>query len=407
MKKFFVAVLAVVLALGGMGTLTGCTKRGEQLKLYSQGEYMDEELFAEFEQWYKDETGKTVKVSMSDFLSNEDMYTMVSVDKADYDLICPSDYMAEKMIKEGLAQKVDKTRLDITQEGLFMPEYITATRAFDPTLEYSVPYMFGTFGIMYNYKKTGKHLASWADLFENTENTTSLKASPRDTYHAASLYVKRNELQGLTGAAQKTAVQNVFNDSSAENVAAAVAAIKTWKNSAGNKVWDDENGKFDMSVNTLDAGLFWSCDAGYVMSDYENDSGSVTPGNKDLWYVIPEEGGNVYLDSFIISKYAVNTEAANYFLQFLCTKAAAIANSLYCGAISPVAAAYNELKDEYEAMNLTDEDSTFKGTSEEWKRMYINMLFPPVDVLNRCGQMRDYGANEGRVVNAMADLIHG
>lgn len=405
MKKIAVWIFAAVLALGGMGTLTGCTKRSEQLKLYSQGEYMDEAIFEEFEDWYKEQTGKTVKVSMTDFLSNEDMYTMISVDKADYDLICPSDYMVEKMIKEGLVQKVDKAVLDIAQADLFMPEYIEATRAFDPTLEYSVPYMFGTFGIMYNYQTVGRHLTSWADLFEDIGHKTSLKASPRDTYHAASLYVARESLRGLSGQAQKDAVQAVFDNASAQNVAATVSAVTEWKKGNG-KVWDDENGKFDMAAGDLDIGLYWSCDAGYVMSNYENDSGSVTPGNKNLWYTIPEEGGNVYLDSFVINKYAVNTEAANYFLQFLCQKEAAIANSLYCGAISPVAAAYTQLKSEYEAMNLTDADSMFKGTSAEWKQMVIDMLFPPASVLNRCGQMHDYGTDESRVVKAMADLIH-
>ena len=153
-------------------------------------------------------------------------------------------------------------------------------------------------------------------------------------------------------------------------------------------------------------GLYWSCDAGYVMSDYEDDSGNLSKGNKDLWYVIPEEGGNVYLDSFVISKYAKNEKAANYFLQFLCQKATAIANSIYCGAVSPVAAAYGELKAEYEAMDLESEDSVFKGTSAAWKDMYINMLmFPSTDVLKRCGQMRDYGAADGKVVRAMADIM--
>ena len=407
MKKIAVWIFAAVLAFGGAGALTGCTKRSEQLKLYSQGEYMDEAIFEEFEDWYKQETGKTVKVSMTDFLSNEDMYTMISVDHADYDLICPSDYMVEKMIKDGLVQKVDKTRIDIEQEGLFMPEYVEATRAFDTNLEYSVPYMFGTFGIMYNYETVGRHVTSWADLFEDTQHKTSLKASPRDTYHAASLYVARDDLRGLSGQAQKDAVQAVFDNARAENVTATEKAVNDWKKNAKKAVWDDENGKFDMSVGELDAGLYWSCDAGYVMSDYENDSGSITPGNKKLWYVIPEEGGNVYLDSFVINKYAVNTEAANYFLQFLCTKAAAIANSLYCGAISPVKSAYTQLKSDYEAMDLASEDSVFKGTSAEWKQMYIDMLFPPASVLNRCGQMHDYGADESRVVNARADLIHG
>ncbi|MCI8595527.1 MAG: extracellular solute-binding protein [Clostridia bacterium] len=401
MKKLLTFVLAAAIAVSGLSFMTGCTKRSEQLKLFSQGEYMDEDLFEEFEKWYKAETGETVKVSMTDFNSNEDMYTKISMDHADYDLICPSDYMIEKMIKDGLCVPVE---LDISADGLFKSEYVEITETFDPELKYSVPYMFGTFGIMYNAKSFEEPLTSWADLFEyNRDKTLYLKRSVRDTYHAASLYVKRESLRGLTGAAQKEAVQNVFNDTSSENISAVQQALKAWKGNG--KHWDNEDGKFAMAGNKGDAGLFWSCDAGYVMSDYENDDGNVMPGNKDLWFTIPEEGGNVYLDSFVISKYAKNTKAANYFLKFLCTKEAAIANSLYCGAISPVAAAYDELKKEYESMNPQDEDNVFSGTSEEWKQMYIDMLFPNKDVLNRCGQMRDYGANEGSVVRAIVDIM--
>ncbi|MDE6398824.1 MAG: extracellular solute-binding protein, partial [Clostridiales bacterium] len=400
--KLLCVFLAVTLVAGGASVFAGCTKRSEQLKLYSQGEYMDEEIFSEFESWYKEQTGEKVKVSMSDFQSNEDMYTIVSKDHADYDLICPSDYMVEKMIKEGLVQKVDKERLDIAAEGLFMPEYIEATRAFDPTLEYSVPYMFGTFGILYNRDSLGKTVTSWAELFGgNTDKRISLKKSPRDTYHAASLYLARDTL--ATAADKKAAVQAVFDDVSDGNVSAVRSLLSSWKSSR--TFWDDEDGKFNMAQNKLDMGLYWSCDAGYVMSDYEDDSGNISKGNKSLWYVIPEEGGNVYLDSFVISKYAKNTKAANYFLQFLCEKAAAVANSEYCGAISPVRSAYEQLKTEYEAMDLTSEGSVFKGTSEEWKRMYIDMLFPPADVLARCGQMRDYGSSESKVVQAMADVM--
>ena len=401
MKRLLSVLLAAALAVSGFSLMAGCTKRSEQLKLFSQGEYMDEELFEEFEKWYKEETGETVKVSMTDFNSNEDMYTKISMDHADYDLICPSDYMIEKMIKDGLCVPVE---LDISAKGLFKPEYVEITKTFDPELKYSVPYMFGTFGIMYNAESFDAPLTSWADLFEkNRDKTLYLKRSVRDTYHAASLYVKGAELRGLTGEAQKQSVQNVFNDTSADNVAKVQKALRDWK--GDKKHWDNEDGKFAMAANKGDAGLFWSCDAGYVMSDYENDDGTAMPGNKNLWYTIPEEGGNVYLDSFVISKYAKNTKAANYFLKFLCTKEAAIANSIYCGAVSPVAAAYDELKAEYEKMSPDDADNVFSGTSEAWKQMYIEMLFPSEEVLNRCGQMRDYGANEGSVVRAIVDIM--
>lgn len=405
MKRLFCIVITVALAICGTCLFAGCSNRSEQLKLFSQGEYMDEAIFAEFEEWYKQETGETVKVTMNDFDSNEDMYTLIDMDHADYDLICPSDYMIEKMIKNGLCRPVDKEILDISQNGLIKEEYLDATKVFDSELKYSVPYMFGTFGIMYNRENIDKDVTSWSEIFtENRDKTVFLKASARDTYHAASLFLKRGEITSLTGEAKKQAVQNVFGDTSDGNINAVKNMLNAWKGSG--KLWDNENGKFDMAQNKADIGLFWSCDAGYVMNDYEDDGGSLKQGNKDLWYVIPQEGGNVYLDSFVISKYAKNTKAANYFLKFLCTKAVAKANSIYCGSISPVASAYDELKAEYESMNLTDDDSIFKGTSQEWKDMYIDMMFPSEDVLSRCGQMRDYGSAESKVVQMIADVMY-
>lgn len=405
MKRLLSVLLTVALAVSGMCVFTGCTAREEQLKLFSQGEYMDESIFEEFESWYKEQTGEKVTVSMDDFNSNEQMYMLVEAGEADYDLICPSDYTIEKMIKNNLCQKVDKEILDIAQEGLFKEEYLQATRTFDKNLEYSVPYMFGTFGIMYNRTKINKDVTSWAEIFtENRDETIYLKKSIRDTYHAASLFAKRDEIVSASGEAKKQAVQSAFDDTSAENINAVKNIITEWKKGS-KKLLDDENGKFEMAQNQGALGLFWSCDAGYVMGDYEDESGESLPGNKNLWYVIPEEGGNIYLDSFVIPTSAKNTKAANYFLKFLCEKEIAKLNSVYCGAVSPVAAAYDELEAEYEEMTLTNEDSVFYGTSEEWKRMYIDMMFPPESVLDRCGQMRDYGANESAVIRAMTDLL--
>ena len=104
-----------------------------------------------------------------------------------------------------------------------------------------------------------------------------------------------------------------------------------------------------------------------------------------MWYVVPKEGGNIYLDNFVISKYAVNKKAAQYFLKFICLKDIAKENSRYAGAISPVKDAYEELRAEY------TEELESDSASQEWKDMYMDMLFPSTETLNRCGTMRDYG----------------
>ena len=151
------------------------------------------------------------------------------------------------------------------------------------------------------------------------------------------------------------------------------------------------SGKTDVEV-----ALMWSCDAGYVMNDYEDDDGVEHTGNRNMWYVVPKEGGNIYLDCFVISKYAKNVEAANYFLEFLCTKKIALRNSEYAGAISPVTAAYDELKAEYEADETLGEGAA-AGEEAAWKAMYLDMMFPSAETLDRCGTMRDFGSRDADI----------
>ena len=156
-----------------------------------------------------------------------------------------------------------------------------------------------------------------------------------------------------------------------------------------------DNIKFEMAAGTSEVAvsLMWSCDAGYVMNDYEDADGNEKKGNRNLWYVVPDEGGNVYIDAFVISTYAVNVDAANWFLKFLCLKDTAVANSEYAGAISPVAAAYDELYEDYN----DPENKMLKGVDPAWRAMFIETMFPSEATLSRCGVMKDFGNGKNAV----------
>ena len=179
------------------------------------------------------------------------------------------------------------------------------------------------------------------------------------------------------------------------------ASVSLAKVISGNAVWDVDQIKFDMAAGrgNVKVALMWSCDAGYVMNDYEDDDGNEQKGNRNLWYVVPKEGGNVYIDAFVISKYAKNVDAAQEFLAFLCRKDIAIANSEYAGCISPVKAAYDELYETY-----TTDEEMFEGTDEEWRAMFIETMFPSADTLNRCGVMKDLGEGKTAVNKMWANL---
>ena len=400
MKK----IVSILLVLALMATLfvafTACTKRENVIKLYMPGEYIDEDLFEEFEDWYKEQTGKKVKVEIETFETVENIQLAVEGSKADYDLLCPSDYMVEYLISKNLLLE---SNVDLTKDGLFRDEYVATTRQFDPTLKYAVPYMYGTLGLVYDITKTnGKKLDSWESLFGSEfSGKRSVKDSVRDAYAAACLYNKRSETAGLTEEAQKAAIQAIFEDTSAATVNAAKSTLLSVKNGS---VWDVDNVKYEMAANQTNVAvaLMWSCDAGYVMNTYEDEDGNEHDGNHNLWYVVPKEGGNVYIDAFVISKYAVNVDAARAFLQFLCTKDVAVKNSEYAGAISPVAAAYEELYAYY----TEDEDGLFSeyDVTSGWKAMFLETMFPSAETLNRCGVMKDFGAGKSAVTEMWSSI---
>ncbi len=393
MKKFIAVLLVLVTAMPFV-LLTGCGgNRSEQLKMYVPGEYIDEEIFTEFESWYADKTGKKVEVvTPTTFDAVEEILTAVERDHADYDLLLPSDYAVEQLIAKDLLLKVDKDRVNV--ESVIKPEYVKRAKKSDPTLEYSVPYMYGTFGLMYDYAKTGKHIDSWSAIFtDEYKGKSANKDSLREAITSAAIWNNRESL--MTGAYDNEKLQTIYEDISEESVNAATATLSAAKS---NFLWGGESLKFDMASGSTDVevALMWSCDAGYVMNDYEDDDGVEHTGNRNMWYVVPKEGGNIYLDCFVISKYAKNTEAANYFLEFLCTKEIALRNSEYAGAISPVTAAYDELKAEYEADETLGEGAA-AGEEAAWKAMYLDMMFPSAETLNRCGTMRDFGSRDADI----------
>lgn len=397
MKKLISLMLAVVMTVP-MLSFAACSKgnREEQLKMYVPGEYIDSEIFEGFEQWYKEKTGKTVKVvAPSTFDAVEEIMTAVEKDHADYDLLLPSDYAVEQLIKKDLLVKVDKQRVNVAE--VFRSEYVERAKISDPTLEYSVPYMYGTFGLMYDYSKTGKHLDSWEALYGNEfAGKSANKDSLREAITSAAIWNNASELTKDNSYDSKK-IQSLY-DRLPDTYTSAISTLGATKK---NYLWGGESMKFDMaSGNTkVQVALMWSCDAGYIMNDYEDDNGNEHHGNRNLWYVVPKEGGNIYLDNFVISKYGKNQEAAQYFLEYICQKDIAIQNSEYAGAISPVKAAYDQLYADY-----TADEGIGEGAAEGWREMYLDMMFPSEETLARCGTMRDFGDSDGAISEAWSNV---
>ena len=160
------------------------------------------------------------------------------------------------------------------------------------------------------------------------------------------------------------------------------------------KKFESDEGKTEISgANGGRLGLFWSCDAGFAM----NDDGS-TKGNKNLFYTVPKEGSNVWVDGWVIPKYAKNTKAANYFIKYLMEKENSIANAEYAGAPTSNKEAMAELKATFEK----DDDGFFPN--EDFKKMYLDMMFPSDKTLKRCAIMGDFGEYYDKMTKMFIDV---
>ena len=310
-KKITAILTAGAIALSAPLALCACSPRSSVLKIYNWGDYIEDSLIEEFEAWYEEETGEKVTVKYDTFDTCETALMRVETQKADYDLVCPSDYIAERMISSGLAQKLDKDVFDPGEEGLLYDGLADIVSVFDDGNEYFVPYVWGTFGIMYDVSRIDagdERLESWSALWSDEwlassgKRRTLMKDSVRDSYSVARIYENRDKLAELSdnftdydNEAYKTELTSYFSSVSDESIEAAKNTLIAQKKVVCKYEVDD--GKNDLLAGTTDAwlGLFWSCDAGLIM---------IEDGGDHFYYTVPKEGSNVWVDGWLIPKYA-------------------------------------------------------------------------------------------------------
>lgn len=325
--------IALVLAILLVGTLFGCAAKEDSNTLYvlNWGDYIDEALLTQFEE----ETG--IQVNYTTMATNEEM--MVKLEEADciYDVCFPSDYIIERLIQKDLLHELNKDNIPNLQ---YIDERFLDLD-FDPENKYSVPYMWGTVGILYNTTMVQEPVTSWDILWDETyADQILMYDSIRDTIGVALLKLgysinTRNEadIQAAEEAliAQKPIVQAYLGDPIKDRLISGGAAM----------------------------GIVYSGDAMWCM--YENP---------DLAYAVPETGSNLWFDNIIIPKTSDNTEAAEAFINFLCDPEVAAQNAEYIGYSTPNAAALEILGDEY--IN----DPTYN---------------PPQELLDKCEIFHDLG----------------
>lgn len=316
---------------------------GKTLTIFNWGDYIDEELIKRFEK----ESG--IKVVYETFDSNEAMMTKIEQGGTTYDIAVPSEYMIEKMRHEDLLVPLDLSKLPnlkyIDQRFMNLP--------FDPENKYSIPYFWGTVGIVYNPKMLhGKKITSWNDLWDpKLKNEILLTDGAREVIGMGlnSLGYSLNDTnkQHLIEAKEKL-------DSLTPNIKAIV----------GDEI------KMLLANKEASVGLVWSGDASEIMSE-----------NEDLDYVVPKEGSNLWFDNMVIPKTAKNINAAHQFINFMLDPKVAAQNADYVGYSTPNKGALKHMPKEvvsdtrfYPSPELTEKLEVYENLGKK-NLAYYNELF--------------------------------
>lgn len=280
------------------------------LVVLNYGKYIEEDVLDQFEE----ETG--IKVKLEEYESPEEMYTKYKAGSIDYDLICTSDYMVEKLIGEN---EVNEINFDhFTYYNNLDPDIIEASRVFDPENKYSMPYFYGTLGILYNTTMVDENkVCSWNILWDPAyKDRIIMQNSVRDSFVPAlrllDYSINTTDETELNQALdllikQKPLVYAYYVDETGDEMAAGNAAMA----------------------------LVYSGEAAYAMEL-----------NEDLSYRVPDEGSNLWIDSWFIPKSCTNQENAEKFLDFLCREDIGMMNFDYVYYATPNTAVVANLDEE-------------------------------------------------------------
>ena len=309
-RRVIPAVICAVFVFGGFYYAQESNMmNSEKVVVYNWGEYLDPEVLTLFEQ----ETG--IDVVYEEFETNEILYPKISSGAIAYDVICPSDYMIQRMIENNLLAEINFDNIpNVKNIG---KDYMEQSRQFDPENKYSVPYCWGNVGILYNKTMVDEPITSWSVLWdEKYKDNILMQDSVRDAFGVTLKYLgyslNSTDLDELTEARdllikQKPLVQAYVIDQVRDKMIGNEAAI----------------------------GVIYSGEAIYTQME-----------NPDLEYVIPEEGSNIWIDSWVIPKNAENKENAEKFINFLCRPEIALMNFEYITYSTPNSEARKLIEDE-------------------------------------------------------------
>lgn len=368
----------------------GCSnidERASILKVYNWADYIDEELLGEFEEWYKEQTGEEVTVIYQLFDINEIMLAKIERGKEDFDVVCPSEYIIERMLENDLLLPID-------QNFGSTPNYIKNISPYIKDVfsrvdgngknpnDYAVGYMWGTTGFLYNPKYVEREeVSSWSALWNpKFSKKLLIKDAFRDVYSPLLIYANYDKIKS-----GDINIDDLMHDSSDESIAIVENLLKRAKPHVAG--WEADFGKEIMTKEKAWLNLSWSGDAVWAIEE-ASDVGV------ELDYIVPDEGSIVWFDGWVIPKYAKNIKAASYFINFMCKPENAIRNMDASGYVSVVG--------DKEVLKYMSESAIESGYEEAQDLSYffgeeadsviINpVLYPDRSVIARCAMMHDSG----------------
>ena len=439
-KSKFLLSAVPFMAVGSLFSLTACSKTYD-LIIYNWEDYIyegadetgrivEDGTVKSFEKFYKEKYGKSIHVAYETFSTNEDMYAQLKLGAIKPDLICPSDYMIQKMANDGMLQPFSYDEASDTYgESLsnwadygspFIHDRFASAKLNNGQsfLNYAVPYFWGTMGFTYdvNYfseKAPSVDLNSWSCLLTDVsavpgaKEVFTLKDSVRDTYAAGIFLAYKDEIAALepyfNDDDYNDKLSAIFNRCDAEAISKVETILKgvIGKTVLGLEV---DTGKTDIVNGEIKANLAWSGDSVASMDNAE--------GKLQLNYALPKEGSNVWFDGWCMPKDA-RKEIAEEFVNFICSPEQAALCMDAVGYTSPIVGEdiWELVNDWYsadEGVEADDVDLSFyfgdsiEGeavisvpTSERGRQ--FDAQYPTEEALKRCCIMKDFGDQQEEV----------
>ncbi len=335
-KRGLTLALAAVLIISAACIMTGCGHKNEkEVRVFCYGDYMDPKVPKDFEK----ATG--IHVVLDTFDTNEEMYPVIKNRAGVYDVICASDYMAERMINEGLLQTIDTSSMR-NYKNIGRRYLRIADETYDPGNRYAVPYQWGTLGILYNKDKLGSNSpTSWSDLWDpKNKGQIVMQDSLRDTLGAS--------LESLGYSLNTTKEKEL--SAAAKHLIRQKPLVYKYANDSARDL---------MIGNSAEMGVVWNGEYLYSLDL-----------NKHLAFCIPSEGTEIFVDNWVIPNNAFHKKNAEKFIDYMCRADVAYKNFEYLTYSTP-------------------NDAARKMLPKELQNDPV--LFPSDEVLSKCEALRDLG----------------